>query len=627
MDPSAGINKGYKVAIGSAAFLAAARWMYPYFGHDFKSIRRVISIRKSVANWSESGRFAADLFLHSAAKHPYKPFIIFNNRIFTYKDIDMLSNKFANFVMEKGLKCGDTVAILMHNSPTVVWAWLALAKLGIKCALINVHLRKEALTHCLTISGAKLLVIGEGLDLVEAVADISDNLKAARMEVWSLENSNLQDIYADIEVVDEGVGNASTDPIPSEQRSSVTEGDASVYIYTSGTTGLPKAAIVSHYRHLLSCHVFSVFDMREDDIVYISLPLYHASAFALGIGNVIRLGTTAVLAPKFSVHSFWEDCRRHNVTVILYIGEICRYLTTMPENTNDRNHKVRMALGNGLRPDIWEKFQRRFNIGTIGEFFAATDGPFWASNHDNKVGAVGKLSPFMKKMMAFELVKYNYDTAEPIRDSRGRCIPVKHGDAGLLLATINDQSRYDGYHGRKDLTNKKIVSNAFKDGDKYFNTGDLLSLDKNYYLYFVDRVGDTFRWKGENVATTEVSQVLTSYPGVLEAVVYGVAVPGQDGRAGMAVLHLEDRTEFDFKKFYNFVISELPLYSCPRFLRIQESVATTGTYKYEKTKLVKEGFDPNLIEEPLYYMDSKKELYSPLDNNSYAGILVGKARL
>ncbi|XP_002732215.1 long-chain fatty acid transport protein 6-like [Saccoglossus kowalevskii] len=616
-----------KIGIGTTAALALVRWVYPYFGRDFQTLRTILTIQNAAKSWMGSGRYVVDLFISSAAKHPYKACVIYQNRIFTYGDIDRMSNKLANFVKQRGLKRGDTVVIVMHNEPAFIVAWIAFAKLGIKCAFMNYNLRTESLIHCLDVSEAKTILLGEGLQLLDAFDEISSQLRDREMKVWSVGNdvsshSGILSIDADIE-------GASADPIPFEERREVSEFDTAVYIYTSGTTGLPKAAKISNYRHVLAAFILTFFDIRSDDKVYLTLPLYHGSAFTLGFGNCIRAGATMILSPKFSVHNFWEECLRHDVTVFVYIGEICRYLLSLPQHPNDKKHKVRMAIGNGLRPDVWTKFRERFGISTIGELYAATEAPFWASNHDGKVGAIGKSSPLLKKLIGYELIKCDYETSKPIRNSKGRCIPVKYGEPGLLICQINERSRFDGYSGKKELSEKKLIRNAFKDGDLYFNSGDLLVLDKNYYLYFNDRVGDTFRWKGENVATTEVAHVLASYPGVLEANVYGVKVPEHDGRAGMVALKLENEEQFcrDLPTFYSHITSSLPHYACPRFLRIQEDIVTTGTFKYTKTHLVEDGYDPNVVDEPLYFMDVDRKTFSVLDKNAFQKIMIGKAKL
>ncbi|XP_002740877.1 long-chain fatty acid transport protein 2-like [Saccoglossus kowalevskii] len=303
---------------------------------------------------------------------------------------------------------------------------------------------------------------------------------------------------------------------------------------------------------------------------------------------------------------------------------LCNIVYGHPE---DKKHSVRVAIGNGLRPDIWERFQKRFNIPVICEFYGATEAPFFSANTDNTVGAIGKFTPIWKLITGLTLIKYDYETAEPIRDAKGRCIPVSRGKVGLLLCPINDRARYDGYSGDKKLSEQKVVRNVFKEGDAYFNSGDLLMLDKNYYLHFVDRLGDTFRWKGENVATTEVSEIVTLFPDIKEANVYGVKVPGQDGRAGMAAIILEDDQVFRLKEFYDYITSSLPLYACPRFLRVMKTLETTGTYKYKKGDLVREGFDPNKVKEPMYFIDLNANTYSPLDEISFGKIVAGKSRL
>ncbi|XP_070543325.1 long-chain fatty acid transport protein 2-like [Ptychodera flava] len=616
---------GTKMVAGAAIGAAVAHTVYPYWLRDVRVIRLQNAFREKVVKMIQSRKFVLDMFLEVVHSNPYKLCVIYDSRLYTYRDIDKLSNKFANLLIGRGMKCGDRVALFMYNEPAFIWTYLGCAKLGVSCGFINFNLRAESLIHCLEISKAKVVIVGQDIQLLEALKEHRDKLRELGIRVLSVSNADSSK-YDFVEDIDQEVALSSDEAIPSEMRRNIQPNDVTVLIYTSGTTGLPKAGIITYERQLRSTSTAYPY-MRSDDRVYLFLPLYHGNAFLIGLGNSLRVGATMVLARKFSVTRFWEDCCRYDVTYFIYIGEICRYLLSRPEGPLDKKHRIRMITGNGLRPDIWQDFKRRFNIPVIHEFYGSTEGLVFIGNIDNTVGAVGKLSPLLKRRMAFEMVQYDYDTAQPLRDSNGRCIPVKLGSPGLMLCTINQWAKFEGYLGPSNLTEAKIVRNAFQDGDLYYNSGDLMMLDKNYYLYFVDRVGDTFRWKGENVATTEVAQVVASFEDIQEANVYGVAIPGQDGRVGMAAVVLKNEDTLDKEKLFIHVTSHLPSYACPMFLRVRPSLSTTGTFKYTKVELVKEGFDPNIIKEPLYYLDNEKQTYSELKEDSYKTIVIGKAKM
>ncbi|XP_077988615.1 long-chain fatty acid transport protein 2-like [Glandiceps talaboti] len=613
--------------VGAALLTGAvAHTVYPYWLRDLYDIRSKLAFTKEVTARLEARRYVLDMFLEAVHKHPYKQCIIFNSRIYTYGDIDRLSNKFANLIRRRNLKCGDTVAMFMYNEPAFIWAYLGCAKMGVSCAFINYNLRAESLVHCIEVSGATTLVVGLDVELLDALRDNYDKLKTLGFTILTVGPTPDPEKCDGFIPIDKEMEVSSDDAVPLDARIGVQENDVSILVYTSGTTGLPKAARVSHYRQLRAAYLLS--DMRHDDRMYIFLPLYHGNAFTLSFANSLRVGATMIIAKKFSVSKFWEDCRRYSVTTFVYIGEICRYLLSPPKNPLDKINNIQVIVGNGLRSDIWKEFKERFNIPVIREFYGATESTVFFSNNDNTPSAVGKLSPFQKKQLGIELVRYDYGTAEPLRVTNGRCIPVKVGQPGLLLCPINETARFDGYLSKKELTEKRIVRNAFKDGDSFFNSGDLMMFDRNYYLYFVDRVGDTFRWKGENVATTEVAQVINSYPEIAEANIYGVTVAGHDGRAGMAAIILRNEQDtFDYKRFYSYVTAHLPPYARPRFLRFCKSMQLTGTFKYTKTGLVKEGFDPNTIKEPLYFLDTSNHTYSPLDAKAYNSVIIGKSRL
>lgn len=384
--------------------------------------------------------------------------------------------------------------------------------------------------------------------------------------------------------------------------------------------GLPKAAMINHLRIWYGTGLAIASGVKEDDVLYTTLPLYHSAALMVGVHGCIVSGATLVLRTKFSASHFWDDCRKYKVTVIQYIGELLRYLCNSPQKPNDRDHKVRMAMGNGLRADVWREFIKRFGDIHIYEFYASTEGNIGFMNYTRKIGAVGRVNYLQKKVVTYELIKYDVEKDEPVRDGNGYCIKVPKGEVGLLVCKITNLTPFNGYAGGKTQTEKKKLRDVFKKGDIYFNSGDLLMIDHENFIYFHDRVGDTFRWKGENVATTEVADVVGMVDFVQEVNVYGVSVPGHEGRIGMASIKMKENHEFDGKKLFKHVADYLPNYARPRFLRIQDTIEITGTFKHRKVTLVEEGFNPAVIKDALYFLDDKAETYVPMTEDIYNAI-------
>ncbi|NXN33915.1 S27A2 synthetase, partial [Nycticryphes semicollaris] len=345
--------------------------------------------------------------------------------------------------------------------------------------------------------------------------------------------------------------------------------------------------------------------LRPDDVIYTTLPLYHSAGLLIGVGGCFEVGATCVLRSKFSASQFWDDCRRYNVSVIQYVGELMRYLCNTPKRPNDREHGVRMALGNGLRAEVWKEFLQRFGPISIWEFYGATEGNAGFINYTGKIGAVGRANVFLKAFAPFELIKYNVEDDEPVRDERGLCIRVGPGETGLLVIKITKNTPFHGYAGDSQKTEKKVLRDVLVKGDAFFNSGDLLMIDHERFVYFQDRVGDTFRWKGENVATTEVEATLAMVDFIQEVNVYGVAVPGCEGRCGMAAIRLKTGATFRGQDLYNFTGDTLPAYAAPRFVRIQDALEVTGTFKQCKGNLVKEGFHPDVVKDPVFFRDDK----------------------
>lgn len=565
-----------------------------------------------------------DRFTQQAEANPAKTFLLYDGQAHTYLDVDRRSNQVAQVFAQPGagVRAGDTVALLMGNEPDFVCVWFGLSKLGCSVAFLNTNLRARSLLHCLDSSRAKTLIVGA--DLIDVVADILTNMKESNIAVWVMAKSCT---YQGVNTLTDKVEEAPDTPVSSSWQSTLNLKSTFLYIFTSGTTGLPKAAVISHLQSLRASVGFFIFGVTKDDIIYISLPLYHGSASLLGICGCIELGATCVLKKKFSATQFWNDCRKYNVTVFQYIGELCRYLCNQPQSEGEKKHGVRMAIGNGIRTDVWKEFLNRFGNIKICEFYGATEGNIFFMNYTGKVGAVGRSTSFHKTFLAYKLVKYDVQNEKPMRNDQGRCEIVNKGETGLLISSVTKLNPFSGYAGNKKFSEQKLFRDVFTKGDVYLNSGDLLSESEDGYIYFHDRIGDTFRWKGENVATTEVAEVIEMLDLVEEANVYGIVITGYEGRIGMAAIILKPDQKFDGNKVYNHVVKYLPIYAYPRFLRIQKTMEMTGTFKRTKINLVLEAFNHKIINDPLYFLDTSEKSYISMTEEIYNDILSFKIKL
>lgn len=592
---------------------------------DFKFCIKLIycvhKIEKSVKHCPSPGML--DVFLQQVSVRPNQAFILYQDQAHTYRDIDLKSNQAAWALREHAnLKSGDCVAVFDFNGPSYVWTWLALAKLGCSMACLNYNLRAKSFLHCFKISGAKVLIASPVLK--DAIDEVLPTLLEEGVLVYYLNRDSFNDgTHSLLDKIEA----TSEDAVPESFRSDISPQSPALYIYTSGTTGLPKAATISQKRVLTSCTVGMLTGLTSKDVLYIPLPLYHSSGLLLGLRGCIQVGATCLLRNKFSVTEFWNDCRKYNVTAFMYIGEIVRYLCNTPKKACDKDHSVQFCMGNGVRADVWREFTNRFGNITLYEIYGATEGNAFFFNYSNKAGAIGRYNIFLKLLQPFEIIKYDTERNEPVLDHRGHCIRVARGEPGLLIAKIIKSNPFGGYAGNESQTKKKIIQNVLKKGDMYFNSGDLVVVDKEGFVYFHDRIGDTFRWKGENVATTEVENILSTMDFIEQCNVFGVPVPYHEGRIGMASVTLKEGRSFDGEKLYAKVTDYLPNYARPRFIRIQEYMEVTGTYKHNKVGLVKEGFNPDVIRDPLYFLDENVKSYVPMTNNMYQAILEKKFKL
>ncbi|KAG7333582.1 hypothetical protein KOW79_003717 [Hemibagrus wyckioides] len=496
---------------------------FPYFLHDCVFIVTSLRIRSKRLKFRKRLPYytVLDCFLDAVRRHPHKPFIVFEDEVYTYQQVDRWSNRAAHALRKHtDLQEGDTAALLMANEPHFIFLWIGLMKIGCSTSLLNTNIRGKSLMHCFLCCEAKVLIAGA--EYSSAVCEVLPDLRDCGVSVFLLcdncDIDGVQSLKDKMDISEDG-------PVSHTLRANVTMRSPAVYIYTSGTTGLPKAGVMLHERIWGGTFFQSMFGVKHNDVIYIPLPLYHAAGLVIGLAGAIERGITVVLRRKFSVSQFWNDCRKYNVTVIQYIGEIMRYLCNTPKRETDQQHSVRIAIGNGLRADIWQEFQRRFGVKKIGEFYAASDGNMGFLNYPGKVGAVGKTNFIQKKMTPHALIQYDPELEAPVRDSRGRCVPVPTGETGLLVCKITEITPFSGYAGNPEDTEKRKLHDVFEDGDVYLNSGDLLRTDHQGFMYFQDRVGDTFRWKGENVATTEVSDIISALDFVEDVSVYGVKVP------------------------------------------------------------------------------------------------------
>lgn len=585
-----------------------------------KGLRRLLNRIKPIA--LDSADLVCDDWEEAVDKYPDHVAIQDDRRSITYRDLDAMANRFGHWAQSRRLKRGDTVALVMLNRAEYIAAWMGFAKVGVGTALINTNLTGHALAHCLTISNASQVVTCE--ECWKKVEDARP-LVGRNLMLWVLGLDDA-DEADERRGLDKPVRSGSSVRPARSIRSGLTNRDTALYIYTSGTTGLPKAAKITHARARTYMRAFAGATSGTDkDVTFNVLPLYHSTGGLVGIGPSLLNGGQLVLRKRFSATTFWPDAKASGATLFVYIGELCRYLVNCPENPDERAHKLRLAFGNGLRPDVWTEFQKRFAIPEILEFYGSTEGNVSLFNFDGKPGAIGRAPALLKNQMNFRLVRFDIDTEEPMRGADGLCQLVKPGEVGEAIGKISDDTRhsFSGY-ADKASSEKKILRDVFARGDRWFRTGDLMRQDSEGYIYFIDRIGDTFRWKGENVSTAEVEQRLADGPGVKEVIAYGVPIPGQDGKAGMVAVVADGR--FSAKAFADWVDQELPTYARPAFVRLIKSAETTGTFKYRKVDLVADGFDPAKVDGQLYVRGGKSG-YTKLSEAARAAILSGETRL
>ncbi|MDD2222014.1 MAG: long-chain-acyl-CoA synthetase [Pseudomonas sp.] len=544
-------------------------------------------------------------------KFSERPFLIYADHSYSYKDVGERVNQYANTLVARGVKAGDVCAVALENRPELIFCWFALAKIGAVITLVNYHLQGKPLVHVLQATKTKFVLVGE-----ECLEPFIETPETQQWPLWLIpdaENpaSPVQLAAFDREFSVEVDRAARTRP-DAALRAGIRAEDDMLYIFTSGTTGLPKAARYSHMRWMSSGDVMVVtLDTSSDDVFYCCLPLYHGAAATSVVSTALASGAAIVIRRRFSASRFWSDVRTHGVTIFQYVGEICRYLLNRAEAAEEKNNTLRCMLGAGLTSDTWQRWVQRFGELDVYEGWGATEANTATINLDNYVGSCGRITDWNKTNL--RLLRIDEETQTHVRDENGFYVHCEPGEVGEAVGFIVDSQatgagRFEGYTS-SEATESKILRDVFQKGDAWWSSGDLLRYDANGYCYFVDRVGDTFRWKSENVSTQEVASELGDFAGMEFINIYGVTVPDNEGRAGMALVVMQQGCEFDPQAFYQFVAERLPHYARPVFVRVGSADMTT-TFKHRKIDLQKQGYDPKNFTDALYVKDDSLATYS-----------------
>ncbi len=561
----------------------------------------------------------ADAMEEAVDDHSDRVFISFEGQEITYADFEARANRFARWGQSVGLKAGDTIALFMENRPDYIAFWFGMAKLAVRTALINYNLSGAGLAHCMNVVDCKAILMNP---------ELAGNFASARDQVKLPVGAFVLGGPAEgLTQIDDAVNQAAPGRPDRSVRAGVKGGEVALYIYTSGTTGLPKAAKITGVRARGLMRVFKdATEANHNERILLTLPLYHATGGMCGVGTALNAGACLILRRKFSASHFWQEAIDNNATMLVYIGELGRYLMNQPPSSLEKSHHITKGFGNGLRADVWEEFVERTGIKRLVEFYGSTEGNVNFFNLDGKIGAVGRIPRLLRARLPARIIRFDVETEQPIRGPDGFCMEAAPDEVGEAVGPITSEprQRFDGYNDQKQ-SQKKILTDVFVKGDRWFRTGDLMKMDKDGYIYFVDRIGDTFRWKGENVSTSEVEIAISSLKGVTHAIVYGVSVAGYDGRAGMAAI--SPREGVDLKALYAHVAQHLPSYARPIFVRFQAEAETTGTLKYRKVDLVKDGFDPMNTSDPMFVADNERQTYIPITPDVHRDIVSGKIRL
>jgi citronellyl-CoA synthetase len=563
------------------------------------------------------------MFQTTAAKYSNKSAIVCGDSELTWGQFNALTNQYAHSLKSQGVARGDCVAVLIENRTELLCSIFALAKIGATAGLVNTGLTDRPLAHCISIVESKKCLVGQ--ELLAAVSGVKGDLTLQDKDyLWVADPLTITDAPDWATDFSATLAGMPTDNLP--ETDEIVAGEIALYIFTSGTTGLPKPALIYHRKILSAAKPYSKvgFHAKPSDRMYICLPLYHATGFLLGIGSCLHSGASMFVRRRFSATQFWPEVQKHQTTLFIYVGELCRYLAMAPECPDEKNNPLKTMLGNGLRPDIWDTFRNRFGVKRITEIYGSSEGNVSFLNILNKESTIGTGS------VVVMLVKYDIENDEIVLDGDGKVIEVEPGEAGLMLGQIDDRYKFDGYKNA-DATNDKILTDLRKPGDRWFNTGDLIrTIDVGFamglpHYQFVDRVGDTFRWRAENVSTNEVGEILNACDQVEISNVYGVDIPGAEGKAGMAAITLTPGQQFNAAEFTEFVDRKLPVFARPVFVRIEQEQDTTGTFKLFKGKLKQQAYHLDQVDEPIYVRQPKSPQYELLDQAFYQQLINGSA--
>jgi fatty-acyl-CoA synthase len=537
----------------------------------------------------------------------------------SFRDLTQRANRYARWALAQRIQKGDTVCLMMANRPEYMAIWVGITRAGGVVALLNTNLVGASLAHCLDVVNPKHIIVAS--DFVETMRVARPHL-ATHAPIW-IHGSDAS-LACDVAAA---VADFPGDALSADERVPVSVDDRALYVYTSGTTGSPKAAKISHYRLMMWTHWFAgMMETGPGDRMYNCLPMYHSIGGAVATGALLVNGGSVAIREKFSASCFWDEIARFDCTLFQYIGELCRYLLLAPPHPREGRHRLRLCCGNGLRTDIWEKFRQRFRIPEILEFYAATESNVSLFNVEGRPGSIGRTQPFIADRCRIALVKFDVERNMPIRDRNGFCRLCAPDETGEAIGRISSDAgaRFDGYTDDA-ATESKILRDVFERGDAWFRTGDLMRKDDSNFYYFIDRIGDTFRWKGENIATSEVAAAITAFPGIVDANVYGVAIPGADGRAGMAEIVCSG--PIDLPEFRDHLAQHLPRYAHPVLLRIRKQIDLTSTFKPLKRGGGPDDYDPSICPDRLYIKDPESGAYVALDHRLYERIRAGRMPL
>jgi fatty-acyl-CoA synthase len=567
------------------------------------------------------GRIFPAVIEDLAGKLAHAPALLSSGERFTYAALAERSNRYARWALEQGIAKGDVVCLLMPNRPEYMAIWLGITRVGGVVALLNTRLPGPSLAHCMNIVNPSHLIV-DARHVDSVIAALPRHTGAPKLWVHGAGRDEFPRI-------DDRIERYSGESVSCVACPPVTTDDRALYIYSSGTTGMPKAAGLSHARLMQWTHWFAgMLEILPSDRMYNCLPMYHSVGGVLATGAVLAAGGSVVIRESFSASRFWADVVRWDCTLFQYIGELCRYLLHAKPHPLENSHGIRLCCGNGLRPDIWRPFQMRFQIPRIFEFYAATEGTVSLFNVEGKPGAIGRIPQYLAHRFPAALVRLDAETDQPVRNQEGLCVLCGPHETGEAIGPLDDRSnianRFEGY-ASEDAGRHKILRNVFAPGDAWYRTGDLMRKDEQGYFYFVDRIGDTFRWKGENVATSEVAEVICAFPAITHAIVYGVTVPGAEGRAGMALLVAPE--DLNLAAFRTHLIGCLPDYARPLFLRLRSVTEITGTFKYAKNVFARDGYDPAATADVIYFDHPEQSGFVRLDPQLYDRIQLGQVRL